>query len=127
MSDGMTGTFAEAPASFNVRMQSPDGFDCMLTLRATSGAELLPKVGQVIEWAKANGYKPTVNGYGRNGHGNGHTTPKPEADGDALTDEKGKRYRVCEIHQARMYAKTGKDGQTWYSHQLADGTWCKGK
>ena len=118
MSEGMTGTFAEAPASFNVRMQSPDGFDCMLTLRATSGAELLPKVGQVIEWAKANGYKPTVNG---------HAAPKPEADGDALTDEKGKRYRVCEIHQARMYAKTGKDGQTWYSHQLADGTWCKGK
>ena len=128
MSENTTTTFAEAPASFNVRMQSPDGFDCMLTLRATSGAELLPKVGQVIEWAKAKGYKPTVNGYGR-GNGNGHAAPKPKGDagGDALTDEKGKQYKMCETHQARMYARTGKDGQTWYSHQLADGTWCKGK
>ena len=112
MSENTTATFAEAPASFNVRMQSPDGFECQLTLRGTSGADLLPRVAQALEWAKAKGYRPIVNGYVR---------------GYALTDEKGKQYKMCETHQARMYAKTDQGGRTWYSHKLDDGTWCKGK
>jgi hypothetical protein len=33
---------------------------------------------------------------------------------------------VCELHNAEMKLHS-KDGQTWYSHKLADGTYCKGK
>ncbi len=141
-----TQAFAEAPASFNVKLVSPDGYDCMMTLRGASGAELLPKVEQVLEWAKSHGYRPTANGRGNpsrggsNGHpeqggsnptkggSNSHTEAQAKSDDpDVLTDERGKSYKVCEVHQARMYAKTGKGGQVWYSHPLASGEWCKGK
>lgn len=32
----------------------------------------------------------------------------------------------CSIHQCRMKRRR-KGKQAWYSHQLEDGTWCKGK
>lgn len=134
-----TQAFAEAPASFNVKLVSPDGYDCMMTLRGASGAELLPKVEQVLEWAKSHGYRPTANGRSdpargssngqpAQGGGNGHAEAQAKGDDpDVLTDDRGKSYKVCEVHQARMYAKTGKGGQVWYSHQTASGEWCKGK
>ena len=50
---------------------------------------------------------------------------EPDAEG-VLSDDKGKHYKVCETHQARMYEKTNKSGGSWFSHQLADGSWCKG-
>lgn len=118
-----TPTYTEAPASFCVKLQSPSGFDCMLTLRGVSGAELLPRAEAALAWATDHGYTPTTNGHNCGG---GTGTPKADAPADVLTDDAGKRYRVCEAHQARMYEKAGKGG-TWYSHQLADGTWCKGK
>jgi len=33
---------------------------------------------------------------------------------------------VCSIHGVQM-TKREKDGQTWYSHRLDDGSWCNGK
>jgi hypothetical protein len=33
----------------------------------------------------------------------------------------------CDKHQAPMKLNHGKDGRTWLSHRLADGTWCKGR
>jgi len=120
-------TYTEAPASFCVKLLSPAGFDCMLTLRGMTGAELLPKAEALLAWANEHGYTPTPSN-GRNGNGHAATTgtPNAEAPADVQTDDQGKRYRVCEVHQARMHEKAGKGG-TWYSHQLADGTWCKGK
>ena len=32
---------------------------------------------------------------------------------------------ICSIHHTAM-ERHQKDGQNWYSHKLADGTWCKG-
>jgi len=126
-------TFAEAPASATVRMVSPGGYDVMLTLRGMTGAGLLPKVEALLMWATEHGYSPTTaparastNTAKGGSDGNGHSESK-DADPDVLTDEKGKHYKVCSEHQARMYEKSGKGGETWYSHQLADGSWCKGK
>jgi len=123
MSTETIATYTEAPASFTVKLQSPDGYDCLLTLRGTSGADLLPKVGQILEWVKEHGYAPT-NGHAGNGQAAAATA---SSDPDVLTDDKGKHYKVCQAHDARMYAKTGKGGQVWYSHQTASGDWCKGK
>jgi len=33
---------------------------------------------------------------------------------------------LCSLHNVEMQQR-GKDGQTWYSHKLSDGTWCKGE
>ena len=40
--------FNEAPASWNTKYVSPEGFECQLTLRAESGSELLEKVNGAI-------------------------------------------------------------------------------
>ncbi len=34
---------------------------------------------------------------------------------------------LCTRHQVTMEVRHGKDGRTWHSHLLADGSWCKGK
>lgn len=116
--------YTEAPASFTVKLISPDGFDCMLTLRGMSGAELLPKVSQALGWAKERGYKPACgcNRAERNG-----AVVASNNEPDVLTDESGRSYKICELHNAKMYARIGKDGKTWYSHKTASGDWCKGK
>ena len=34
----------------------------------------------------------------------------------------------CAVHESAMKRNHGKDGKSdWYSHRLADGTWCKGR
>jgi len=121
-------TWTEAPASVTVRVLDAEGFDVMVTLRDDSGADLLPKVDAALKWLKSQGYRPT-NGHSAKGAGQVAQAAQDAAasDPDVLTDDRGKRYKVCEQHQARMYEKTGKGGQHWYSHQLADGSWCKGK
>jgi hypothetical protein len=40
--------FNEAPASWNTRYVSPEGFECQLTLRADTGQELLERVSGAI-------------------------------------------------------------------------------
>jgi hypothetical protein len=50
-------TFNEAPASWNVRYVV-DGFECMLTLRANGGDELMPKTKTALAWLKEHGALP---------------------------------------------------------------------
>ncbi len=94
----------EAPASLNIRYRLC-GYDCMLTLRDSSGRDLLAKLSPVLDALDGMGATPNV------GHqnGNGHAETKP-----------------CPVHPGEMLVKHAKNGQTWWSHQLADGTWCRG-
>ena len=50
--------FTEAPASWNTRYVDPDGFECQITLRATSGQELLEKVSGAIAYLLENDCVP---------------------------------------------------------------------
>jgi hypothetical protein len=102
------GSFQEAPASWNTRYIDPSGFECQLTLRSASGTDLLKKAGVALSALVAAGCTPTVIN-----HPNGKPHEQP-----AMT--------VCEFHNAEM-RKHEKNGQIWYSHKLADGTYCKGK
>lgn len=52
-------TFTEAPASFNVKCYSPDGFDIMLTLRDQDSTQLMDRVSKALKWLKENGFSPT--------------------------------------------------------------------
>jgi len=72
----MANGYTEAPASWNVRYRTPEGFDAMLTLRGESGAELLPKTAVAIEWLLEHDCTPH-NGYQAKGNG------KPSGNGNA--------------------------------------------
>jgi len=97
----------EAPASVTVKVNLR-GHDVLFTLRDVSGRALLDKLGPVLDKLAELGATPVGNG---NGHGNGAGH--------------GAETRVCQIHNAEM-RKREKDGQVWYSHKLADGSYCRG-
>ena len=96
--------FLEAPASWNVKIISPQGFSCMLTLRCTSGMELLAKADSALAYLLERGYLPDP-GYRKNGNSDTKT---------------------CSIHHVEM-RKFEKDGHSWYSHKLEGDRWCNGK
>lgn len=75
----------EAPASWNTKYTSPEGFICQITLRGETGKDLLEKANAAVDWLKDNGYlpcenngfrprnnssKPEINGQPNNGNGN---------------------------------------------------------
>ena len=55
--DASTHHYTEAPASWNVKYYQ-NGYDCMLTLRASTGKELFEKVGSAMTWLQNNGSQP---------------------------------------------------------------------
>jgi hypothetical protein len=107
-----TRTWTEAPASANIKFRL-NGFDTMLTLRADSGAELLPKLEAAMDWLAKKGAAPTASANG-NGGGNGQAETK-----------------VCPIHHVKMRRRE-KNGQSWWSHKATDPDtgeeyWCRGE
>ena len=105
--------YLEAPASWNTKYLDPSGFECQITLRDTSGANLLKKASAALLALVNAGCTPVAYKPAANGNGNGKAQEQPDM-------------MVCELHNAEM-KKHEKDGQAWYSHKLADGTYCKGK
>jgi len=98
--------FTEAPASWNTRYVTPEGFVCQITLRGETGKDLLEKAGLALAFLLEHGYKPDSNQRSsHNQRGNG---------------------KECPIHHCWM-PRYEKDGRTWYSHQLEDGLWCRGR
>ena len=51
-------TFTEAPASWNTRYQTEDGYICQITLRAETGKELLEKAEAALDWLKKHNCQP---------------------------------------------------------------------
>jgi hypothetical protein len=102
-------TFQEAPASWSTKYIDQSGFECQLTLRAINGSDLLKKAGVALKTLIDAGSKPVENC----SSSNGKSTEKPQM-------------TVCEFHNAEM-RRHEKDGKVWYSHRLADGTYCNGK
>lgn len=52
-------TFNEAPASWNVRYLTVDGFDCQLTLRDMVASDLVKRIPACLDWLRDNGAQPT--------------------------------------------------------------------
>jgi len=46
--------------------------------------------------------------------------------GQVIPGESGDGVKLCPIHNVPMEAHS-KNGDTWYSHKLPDGSWCRGK
>jgi len=114
--------FIEAPASWNTKYISPDGFICQLTLRGESGKELLEKAQAALIWLNGQGCRPagwrqSDTEIGKEGASQPMSTPTlPDGTPDPAW---------CPIHGVAMKRRE-KDGQVWYSHKAGDG-WCRGK
>ncbi len=112
---------AEAPASWNTRYVSPEGFECQLTLRAESGSDLLDKVNGAISYLLNNDCVPYT--YNRGGYRG--TTNNKSTNGNNSNQEQSDDPAWCPIHQCEM-KRWEKSGRVWYSHKVDD-DWCNGK
>ena len=119
--------FSEAPASWNTKYLTPEGFECQITLRAETGAELLNKAASAIAHLLKTGCLPATY----------HPTqrpapqPKPASESNSISNNSssGNSHTLnpawCPIHQCEM-KRWERNGKVWYSHKI-DSQWCTGK
>ena len=98
-----------ASATWSVRYRDPSSFECVLSLESASGVEVLQKAQAALAKLVESGCTPL-----NNPQISSAREPKPKAE-----------KVMCPIHNVPM-REWKKDGRTWYSHKLDDGTWCKG-
>ena len=113
---------SEAPASWNTRYVTPEGFECQITLRADTGQEVLEKAQGAIAFLLKSGCAPCWNGKHINHEQPQYTDQVTVPDGNG---NNGHERGWCPIHQSEM-KRWDKDGRTWYSHKVGD-QWCSGK
>lgn len=119
-----TSWISEAPASWNTRYVTLDGFVCQLTLRGENGRDLLEKANAALAFLRENGYRP-FESFSSHSRSNGAVSDENAA---AKTNGNGSSTPpavVCPIHQCEM-KRWEKDGKVWFSHKV-DGKWCTGK
>lgn len=91
---------AEAPASFNVKARSPEGFDIMLTLRANDTGELLGRIEKALAWLTTHKFTPTS---ARNSGGGGNGPSANSGDGkQKYCDHKQDGPGFCPVHGKEM-------------------------
>ena len=119
--------FTEAPASWNTKYLTPEGFECQITLRAETGSELLEKAASAIAYLLKSGCLPYT--YRPVARPAAETKPNSEANkfanGSRNSPDDKANPAWCPIHQCEM-KRWDKDGRVWYSHKV-DGIWCTGK
>ena len=115
-----THIFDEAPASWNTRYVTPDGFTCQITLRDEKGVDLLNKAQAAMKLLQEQGCEPYGHKLGLSGNGDGKSQESPKlSDGSPNP-------AWCSLHNTDMKRRE-KDGQVWFSHKILDGSWCKGE
>jgi hypothetical protein len=118
--NGKVNDFPEAPASWNTRYITPEGFECQITLRGENGTELLEKAGKAISYLLSNACTPYT--YYRNGS---RQVESKLEENKKDTEKNDDNPAWCPIHQCEM-KRWDKNGRVWYSHKV-DGKWCSGK
>ena len=100
-----TSALPEAPASVNCHI-TIEGRQAQVTLRDTDETRLLTRLAALLrQYPLAQPPTEPPN--------QGTVEPVPDAN------------PYCHMHKVPL-KKFSKDGRTWYSHKLADGSWCKG-
>lgn len=79
--------FTEAPASWNTRYVTPEGFTCQITIRGENGKDLLEKAGIALAFLLQQGYKPEENHRGSHNYN-------------------GQDRKLCPIHRCDMRLST---------------------
>jgi hypothetical protein len=103
-----------------------EGYSIGFTLRDYDTNPLVMRLRKLLDWLPGEGCTPPVM----------PALPEPVvvnvATGPAPKDEEGgggggePEEQECEHHHLPM-SKHEKDGQTWWSHKLPNGKYCKGK
>ena len=106
--------FTEAPASINVKVTSPGGYEYLVTMRGFKVGELLDQAQKLEAWLGKHNWQPA-----KNGHSNGQHT----AGGNGSVPAESAP--LCAIHKTPMERRS-KDGRSWWScaHKLDTGEWC---
>ncbi len=106
---------SEAPASWNTRYITPDGFICQLTLRGDTGKDLLEKANAALNWLKDNQFLPCENN-GFHNKQNLPNTPNGKVNNNNNNHDNQSSSNWCPIHQCEM-KRWEKDGRIWFSHR----------
>ena len=113
----------EAPASATVRCLI-EGFDWMVTIRefdgTNPGRQLLSKLKAINAELKKMGAEAAGNNY------RSQPSPKKQAAKPPEPKAEAKPKQIpCPTHNVMADLRVNKKtGAQWYSHKLADGTWC---
>jgi hypothetical protein len=118
--DNGTTLFTESPASWNTRYITPDGFTCQLTLRSDTGRDLLERANSALAYLREQNCIPFYGYQKYNDHQEESTQEKPD------NQQSNNDSVLCPIHLVDM-RRYSKNGKSWYSHKLEDGSWCSGK
>ena len=114
-------SYSEAPASFNVRAISPQGYDIQLTLRSEQAGELMPRVLTCLEWLEQQGFRPTGQGRAQpssNGHHSGGNAPTCPTHNRPM---KQSQHRPGEWFCTVKVSEDGGDGKPVYCRQKVRG------
>ena len=115
--------YSEALATWTTRYLDPSGFECMLSIQAETGIQVIKKAEGAITHLSELKCLPLQTGHH---NGNGHEQEiKAETNAEVkIEDNPGKH--ICPIHHVEM-TRWSKNGRSWYAHRLENGYWCKGK
>jgi hypothetical protein len=100
----------ESNATWSVRYLDPSGFECLLSLDAGSGLDVLKKGQRALERLLEGDCTPVV-------HKAAETIQQEKENADEA---------ICPLHHMPM-KQWQKNGRKWYAHKTAEGQWCKGK
>jgi len=123
----ITRSYTESPASWSTHYVDPSGFSCELKLCSDSGADLLKKAAAAMQALVNSGCTPAPTAKpATNGHTNGYSQPSNGHTEAPHLDNGQEDPTLCKIHGTAM-ARHERDGRSWFSHRLDDGSYCKGK
>ena len=115
--------YSEALATWTTRYLDPSGFECMLSLQAETGIQVIKKAEGAIAHLTELKCLPLHPG---DHNGNGQEN-EPKSDTTAVVKNDGNPGKVmCPLHHVPMTRFT-KNGHSWYAHRMDNGIWCKGK
>jgi len=114
--------YSETLATWTTRYVDPSGFECLLSIQAETGSQVIKKAEGAIAYLTELKCLPLHPG---NCNGNGQ---EKASKSDAIVEVKqdgnsGKT--ICPIHKIEM-TRWSKNGRTWFAHRWQDG-WCNGK
>ena len=114
--------YSEALATWTTRYLDPSGFECMLSLQAETGIQVIKKAEGAIVHLTEMKCLPLQTGHH---DGNCHEQEKKAGTNAEVKIENNPGKHICPIHHIEMTRWT-KNGRSWYAHRWDDG-WCKGR
>jgi hypothetical protein len=115
--------YSEATATWTTRYVDPSGFECLLSIQAESGSEVLTKAQGALE--RLGELKCVPHTQRQPDNGNEQKKLEKQAPTVQVKRETNTGKVMCPIHNIEMTLWT-KGTRSWYSHRWKDG-WCNGK